>query len=280
MLLKSNFTKSHQLFEARCDGAGRSCRAGRSIVWVVVTIAALALCLLLVASAYFLTATATPVAIPVPNPNGYEQMVRLGKSIQGEPPRIDEADAETMADFLNSNAHGIAELNAIIQKDSVVPVEYSSDYLDKILSTELTNIRQAHRLRHAEARLAELEDRPADAASSYVKLIAAARRAQFGGLLIHVQVSNAYENVAWTNLAKLADQLSETERANVLGQVGTLPPRETGHIAREQTLATKRLGRIRTFLMKKQSQAVYEQEKAMSAESHALEKNAVSRLQP
>ena len=258
-------------------------RSGRSTALILAILAAIIVAILL-ASFAMLTRTPMPAALPIPSPNAYGQMVQLGSSVDAVPmTSISDCDEEALKVFLDANPVILAELDKVLQNDSVVPLDFSSDAFSIELN-DLGEIRQVMRLLYAHALLAELEDRPVDAADGYVRLLIASRKIQHGGLYVHMQVGAAYERVAWPAIGELATQLSAEEKEAVAGQLHSLVPRDSDFAKREQAWASKRLGRVRMFLMQSQMQAQVAAESdrnlAIMAELDALEKSATSKLTP
>jgi len=271
--------KSNCFLQFDSFGSPTNLRSGR-IPILMLAVLAVVMVALLIASVAFLTRAPVPAALPIPTPNAYGQMVRLGGSVQGVPTTgINECSAVTLTEFLDANRQIIAELDSVLQNESVVPIGFSQDYLE-VEFENISRLRQLLRVIDAKAKLAQMEDRPVDAADGYVTLLIAARKIQRGGLFIHMQVGCAYERVAWPALGELASQLSADEKANVAWQIQSLTPRDKDFLSREIAIGKKQVGRVRMFLMRSHTAATNERNMAIIAELEAAEKAAMSKLIP
>ena len=219
---------------------------------------------------------ATPPPIPMPTPNAYVEMVNLGATIQN-PIDVDEADESTLVSFVDAHASVLEELNKTVDHDSVVPIRYemtSQPSLDR-----LSVVRNILRLRMAEAKLAAMQNRHADAANSYHKLIVAARQSQRGGFMLHKLTGAAYERASWEAIAELSDKLTANEKTTLLQKLQSIPVKNIGSYQdRERAASAKTVGRIAALMMRKQTADTFAKAEEVLREVSELEVKTLERL--
>ena len=87
-----------------------------------------------------------------------------------------------------------------------VPLQFSKDYMTNHIS-DLVGIRSLAPAFLVEGKLAEKENRPADAAKSYLDTIHFGNESSRGGVLIDQMVGTAVEAIGTSHLTNLVDQL-------------------------------------------------------------------------
>ncbi|HEX3857420.1 MAG TPA: hypothetical protein VHY30_09000 [Verrucomicrobiae bacterium] len=151
-----------------------------------------------------------PPVQPLPNPNGYDDLVKAGKMV------VVNATINTtfygdmsetqLQEVVSTNAAALALARAGLSNQCRVPVQYSeiwSNHLDDLAS--LKHLAQAFL---AEGRLAEMENRPSDAAKSYLDVIHSGNESARGGTLMDELVGMAIESIGTSPLQKLVPQLN------------------------------------------------------------------------
>ena len=111
-----------------------------------------------------------------------------------------------LQEVVSTNAAALALARAGLSNQCQVPVQYSKTYV----SNHLDNLAALKRLAQAflaEGRLAEMENRPNDAAKSYLDAIHLGNESCRGGTLIDQLVGIAIESIGTTPLQKLISRL-------------------------------------------------------------------------
>ncbi len=241
---------------------------------VAAAFAALLIALLVI---YLLPSPSTVPPPALPMPNAYLELVEVGRLVVNVPEDLDQADAETLRAFLDGNPDLIPVITEAIKHESLVPLEYSEN-AGAMAMKETSAIRQAARLLMAEARLAELEGRMADAAKANLNLIALSQRTSRGGLLLHFQVGVAYERAGWSSLLRIAPSLTAEERRDFLAKLESLQyQRESmdDFAERERTISVRTSGRWMTFIMSRQANQVVDACKVLDEQMKQMKQSVV-----
>jgi hypothetical protein len=216
---------------------------------LVLLIAAILLLLGFVAYVWLSVPSVPPIVLP--NPNGYPQFLEAGRRIVGTPDDIANSDADTLKRFLASNAAVLSESLDTLQIECVVPIEYTAAYQQRVVD-DVAPLKNVARLLCADARLAELDGHPEEAAEKYAEIIRFSQKTSNGGLLIHIQSGIAYERLGWQALLKLAPSLSKEQKAALSEQLAStnrVVLKVEDYMAREKSLATAAHGRFMVFIM-------------------------------
>jgi len=153
----------------------------------------------------FWNAEPLPPVAPLPNPNGYEDLVKAGRLIKSMA-GYDQTNEQPLAELVATNAEALRLLRAGLSNQCRVPLQFSENYMANHLN-DLAGCKRLAQVLAAEGRLAELEDRPADAAGSYLEAIHLGAESAHGGVLIDQLVGTAIEAIGVAGLQKLVDQL-------------------------------------------------------------------------
>jgi hypothetical protein len=143
---------------------------------------------------------------PLPNPNGYDAFVKAGKKVANDTEnsyKMNEAELQTLFEE-NSNALQVARTG--LQMQSRIPIQFSESYMT-IHMNELPDLKRLAQAFDAEGKLAEMENRPADAAKSYLDIIHLANESSRGGILIDELVGIAIESIGRNGLQNISAQL-------------------------------------------------------------------------
>jgi hypothetical protein len=166
---------------------------------------------------------------PLPVPNGYDDLVRAAGLVTGIAPnggKIAEADVDQLRGWVRLNNEALVVTREGLEKPSRVAVVY-----DKNLQLQMKNMsgcRNLGRLLAAEAEIAVREDRPSDAARSYLDGFRLAQGTGRGGLLIDFQVGLAIERQALEGLGRIRDRLpAEDARQAILALLAADATRPT-----------------------------------------------------
>jgi hypothetical protein len=166
---------------------------------------------------------------PLPVPNGYDDLVRAAGLVTGIVPnggKIAETDIDQLRGWVRLNNEALVVTREGLEKPSRVAVVY-----DKNLQLEMKHMsgcRNLGRLLAAEAEVAVRENRPSDAARSYLDGFHLAQATGRGGLLIDFQVGLAIERQAIDGLGRVRDNLpAEDARQAILALLAADATRPT-----------------------------------------------------
>jgi hypothetical protein len=147
-----------------------------------------------------------PPVQPLPNPNGYDDFVKAGKMVSTNSWNYDSANLAQLRETVAANAGALALARAGMSNECRVPLQFSKDYMTNHIS-DLVGIRSLAPAFLVEGKLAEKENRPADAAKSYLDTIHFGNESSRGGVLIDQMVGTAVEAIGTSHLTNLVDQL-------------------------------------------------------------------------
>ena len=153
----------------------------------------------------FWNAEPLPPVPPLPNPNGYEDLAKAGRAIKSMA-GYDQTNELQLAGLVATNTEALRLLRAGLSNQCRVPLQFSENYMANHLN-DLAGCKRLAQVLAAEGRLAEMEDRPADAARSYLEAIHLGAECARGGVVIDQLVGTAIEAIGVAGLQKLADQL-------------------------------------------------------------------------
>ncbi|MFZ1071980.1 MAG: hypothetical protein WAO21_00955 [Verrucomicrobiia bacterium] len=155
---------------------------------------------------FFMDTEPLPPIAPPPNPNGYEDLVKAGEMADKNTGDYYEMKLEELRALVAKNSDALQAARTSLQEDCAVPIQSSESYMSRHL-TELADYKRLAQAFVAEGRLAEMENRPGDAAKSFLDEIRLGNKSDHGGILIDELVSTAIEAMGVANLQKLVDQL-------------------------------------------------------------------------
>lgn len=148
-------------------------------------------------------ATLAPRVLPVPN--GYDDFRSAGNALV-YPGDFSLTNLLELRSQLATNAESLHLIRQGLTKDCMVPWESWTNYFGRHLN-ELGKIKALARLLHAEARLAELEQRTNDAAKISVEIIRYSQMICRGGRMIDRLVGIACEDIGSRSLQRVVGGL-------------------------------------------------------------------------
>ena len=161
---------------------------------------------LLVVAALVLTRNQPPPASPpLPKPNGYDDFVRAGRMVADNTSDFSTMSEGDLRALVMKNSEALKLARTGLTHECQVPLDILAPN-----PTYFTNLGVVKRLAQAvttEGRLAEMENRPADAAEAYLTVIRLGYATGRGGLLIDSLVSIAVEAMGMVNMERLAPKL-------------------------------------------------------------------------
>lgn len=148
-----------------------------------------------------------PPSSPLPNPNGYDDLLKAVQLMTERMNGAADLNHDGLRELVVTNAEALRRLRQGLSRKCDVPTEATISNFGNI-SSDLIGLKSLARLLAAEGRLAEMEDRPADAARSYVDAIRLGAAMSRGGLMINRLVGIACQGVGSIPLVKLIPKLS------------------------------------------------------------------------
>jgi hypothetical protein len=149
-----------------------------------------------------------PPIQPLPNPNGYDDLVKAGKMVvvntAVNTTFYDKMGDAQLQEVVSADAEALALARTGLSNECRVPTQaYNENHL-----SDLTNVKRLAQAFVAEGKLAEMENRPNDAAKSYLDAIHLGNQSVRGGALIDQLVGIAIESIGTSHLTNLVDQLN------------------------------------------------------------------------
>ena len=155
---------------------------------------------------FFMETEPLPPIASLPNPNGYDDLVKAGEMADDNTGNYYEMKLEELRRLMAKNSGALQAARTSLQEDCAVPIQFSESYMSRRIP-ELAGFKRLAQAFVAEGRLAEMENRPGDAAKSYLDTIRLGNKSDRGGILIDQLVSIAIEAMGVAHLQKLVDQL-------------------------------------------------------------------------
>jgi hypothetical protein len=147
-----------------------------------------------------------PPLPPLPNPNGYEKFMKAGQMTHGQAGLYDSMSQVELRMLVASNAEALTLARAGFTNECRVPVQFSQFYGTNHIR-DLIGFRNLAQTLAAEGRLAELENRPNDAAKSYLDAVHLGNEVARGGVLIDAMIGVAIEGLGTSCLQKIPGEL-------------------------------------------------------------------------
>src|SRR6185437_9685936 len=107
---------------------------------------------------------------PLPNPNGYDDFVKAGQSLIGDPGNYGTMTQEELRSLVATNAATLSLLRQGLTRRCRIALGFSTSYLS-IRRPELMTTKKLAQLLVADGRLAEFGHRTNDAAKMYLQAI-------------------------------------------------------------------------------------------------------------
>ena len=176
-------------------------------IWLLVLLSIPAVAILAVAGLLiFDAAQPLPPIQPLPNPNGYGDFVKAGEMVSDNTGDFNEMKSEELRELVAKNSGALQAARTSLQEDCAVPLQFSPNWVSRHFS-ELPSYKKLAQAFIAEGQLAGMENRPGDAAKSYLDAIRLGNKSARGGVLIDQLVGTAIEAMGTSHLQKLIDQL-------------------------------------------------------------------------
>lgn len=154
----------------------------------------------------FLELQPLPPIQPLPNPNGYDDLVKAGTMASTNSWNYEKMNEVQLRETVAANVEALSLARAGLTNECRVTTQFSSTYINNHLN-ELACLKRLAQAFVPEGRLAEVENRPNDAAKTYLDVIRLGNESPRGGVIIDQLVGTAIEAIGIANLQKLVDQL-------------------------------------------------------------------------
>ncbi len=146
-----------------------------------------------------------PPIPPLPNPNGYDDFVKAEQMLPSNNSDFYKMGKQELQKFVDGNSNALQLVRSGLQMQCRVALDYSPN--SSTLLNQLAGMKRLAQAFVAEGRLAEMENRPNDAAKSYLDTIHLGNESSRGGPLIDELVGIAIESIGTSRLTNLVDQL-------------------------------------------------------------------------
>lgn len=146
---------------------------------------------LVILAAILLTGAPHPPAVTASERDGYMKRIAAAELVKGKAPDFKTAGQDEIRAFVEANQEALSLLRLTLKLECRVPVDYSLKYA-KVQPQRHQAIRQMARLLMAEGRLAEAEQRVADAVHSNLDLIQLGQNTTRGGLFLDFLVGMGF----------------------------------------------------------------------------------------
>jgi hypothetical protein len=147
-----------------------------------------------------------PAPTALPNPNGYDDLLQASRAVTGKLDDSPELPLDKLIALVSTNSEALRLLRVGLGRSCAVPTEAQiANFANN--SRDLVALKALARVLVAEGRLAERDNRPADAARSYVEAIRLGGQMSHGGMMINRVVGIACEGVGSIPLVKLLPKL-------------------------------------------------------------------------
>jgi hypothetical protein len=171
-----------------------------------------------VVAAVIVLITHTPRPPTEPAPNGYYDFVRAGALTTDKLADFRELSQPALRDLISSNSEALRAFRLGLTRQCAVPLQAALTNWSTC-SRDLTRLKRLASLLAAEGKLAELENRPADAARSYVETIRLGNEISRNGFLISRMVGIAIESIGAMPLGRLVPKLQPDQARPVVTEL-------------------------------------------------------------
>jgi hypothetical protein len=216
---------------------------------------------LLVAALILTLSQPAPSPPPLPIPNGYDDLVQAGGMVTDNASDYGTMNEEELRAFMKKNAEALKLARTGLGRECRVPLDYSATNTAHVAN--LAAIKRLAQAMTAEGRLAEMENRPADAAQAYVAVMRLGVAIGHGGLIIDSLVSIAIDTIGIARMEKVTPNLDAKQCREAAAALESFDARREsleGVRAKERAWARRtwgfkgQLARLLTFKSLKQSE--------------------------
>jgi hypothetical protein len=159
--------------------------------------------------------------VPLPNPNGFDDIVKAGSALTGDIANSDKLDQAGLRALILTNAEPLRQLRLGLTRSCSVPTEAWASNSTAMMN-DLSNQKKLALLLLAEGRLAQKENRPTDAARSYLDAMRLGNEISRGGFIINRSVGLADGWIGITPLLTLAPKLNCDQATPLIAELEKL----------------------------------------------------------
>jgi hypothetical protein len=176
---------------------------------------------ILVVAIIILHGPPVPSLPTLPTPNGYTDFLEAGKMIRMESSDYAKMDQQQLRALVDSNTNALELVRSGLSEQIQVPMEFSQVYISNHLGdlSALKNIAFAF---CAESQLAEMEQRPRDAANSCLDIIRLGIECRRGGALIDALMGIAIESMGTAQFQKIVSNLDAASCRELAAKLETI----------------------------------------------------------
>lgn len=156
-----------------------------------------------------------PARPPLPNPNGYDDFLKAATLLTGDEYQLSTLNHDGLRALVSTNAATLHLLRLGLTRNCSVPADSAMANVPGMMS-DLARLKSLARLLTDEGQLAEMENRYADAAHSYLDAIRFGNEMSRGGFIINRLVGVACEAIGGSPLTKLVPKLKPAEARSVI----------------------------------------------------------------
>jgi hypothetical protein len=154
----------------------------------------------------------------VPDPNGYTDLLKAAGLVNANLESLSGLNHDQLRDVISSNSAPLRMAGVALSNHCAASTQELITNFSTIM-TDMMALKGLARLLAAEGRLAEMENRPADAAKSYITSMRLGVEMSNGGLLINRAVGIACEGVGAIPLAKVLPKLTCAEMKGLIEEL-------------------------------------------------------------
>lgn len=161
-------------------------------------------------------------SVALPNPNGYDTFVKASGAVTIDPGSYETMEQGELRALVSRNAEALRWLRQGLTQRSVLPVDLTNTNYFQTMMSDLPKFKSLSFLLAAEGRLAEMENRSADAARCYTDTIRFGDEISRGGFLINRLVGVGCETRGYNLLVALVPKLNCEEVRPTIAQLEKL----------------------------------------------------------
>jgi hypothetical protein len=166
----------------------------------------------------FLTRGPTAPRSPLPNPNGYDDFLQAAALFTGNVGYGSTLGHDSLRALVSTNSESLRLLRLGLTRQCALPADAAMTNVAGLMG-ELARLKSLARLLTDEGQLAEMENRSAGAAHSYLDAIWLGNEMSRGGFIINRLVGIACEAIGDTPLTKLVPKLNSEEARPVIAEL-------------------------------------------------------------
>jgi len=204
--------------------------------------------LLVVAALAFTLIQPPPASSPLPSPNGYDDIIRASGMLADKTSDFATLSEPALRALMEKNADALKLARTGLSRACQAPLDFS--HPNTSYYTNLSKCKALAQGFAAEGRLLELENRPADAADSYLTAIRLGIATSQGGLLIDSLVGIAIEAIGTVRLEKLVPSLDAKQCLQAVALLESCDSQRepmTAVLARERVWSRRVYGGLRYY---------------------------------